>query len=150
MLYTTGSIVSVFMCGQCPFFVVDHVRFFMWIVSIFTCGPCPFFRVDRVRFLVWIMSTFACGLCPLSRVDRVHYFARKYNKALLVRIVNGNFREAAETRLGASSNTGNPRQAAGIRRHLPGALFLGQFLNEEIPVRAIIACSFQYSFSHRK
>ena len=34
----------------------------------------------------------------------------------MVRIVNGNFREAAETRLGASSNTGNPRQAAGIRR----------------------------------
>ena len=78
MLCTAGSIVSVFMCGLCPFFVVDHVRFFVWTVSIFTCGPCPSFRVDRVRFLVWIMSTFACGLCPLSRVDRVHYFVRKY------------------------------------------------------------------------
>ena len=56
MLYTAGSIVSVFMCGLCPFFVVDHVRFYLWIVSASSCG--------FVHLCLWIVSAFSCGLCP--------------------------------------------------------------------------------------
>lgn len=98
-LNTSNSILSVFTCGLCPFFVVDRVRFLLWIVSIFTCGSCPFLpvdhvhftcgqcpflSVDHVRFYLWIMSAFTCGSCP-HLLEEIQSTALKAPSATRVR-----------------------------------------------------------------